>query len=116
MRRDVIKTIFLVAAIVTALYSVHLAGQYEQEARDLSDKIVAARSKYVGDAANNAVDKTVASWEDDHKRLADKSQELNHLFTYVISGFLGLAISVAADLLGQPNPVVPAPVKPQDSQ
>src|SRR5262249_22462275 len=89
------------------------ADDLDRQARNVSDEIVAKRSSFVGDAANNAADKIVASLEEDHKNLVGKSQELNHLFTYVISGFLGLAISVAADLLGQPNPNPPPPPPPK---
>ena len=114
MRRDFIKTLFLIAAILAALYCARRADQLDTQARSISDEIAAKRSAFVGDAAPNAADKIVESLERDHDNLVGKSQELNHLFTYVISGFLGLAISVASDLLGQPNPNVPPPVKPQD--
>ena len=116
MRRDVIKTIFLVAAILAALYCAHRADQLDDRARSLSEEISTKRSTYVGDAASSAADKIVAPLEAARVDLSQKSQELNHLFTYVISGFLGLAISVAADLLGQPNPNPPPAVKSQDSK
>jgi hypothetical protein len=116
MRRDFIKTIFLVAAIVAALFCARRADQFDDRAKNISDEIAAKRSAFVGDAATNAADKIVESLEKDHENLVGKSQELNHLFTYVISGFLGLAISVAADLLGQPNPNATPPAKPQVSK
>jgi hypothetical protein len=117
MRRDLIKTIFLIAAILAALYCARRADDLDKQARSISDEIATKRGAYVGDAAaTNGADKVVESLQEDHKNLILKSQELNHLFTYVISGFLGLAISVAADLLGQPNPNVPPPVKAQGSQ
>lgn len=110
---------FLVAAVLAALFCARRADDLDRRAEDVSNRIVAKRSTFVGDAASNAADKIVASLEDDHKKLADESQELNHLFTYVISGFLGLAISVAADLLGQPNPnplpANPPTTKPQEN-
>jgi len=116
MRRDVIKTVFLVAAILAAVYCAHRADQFDDRAKSISDEIAAKRSAFVGDAATTAADKIVESLEKDHENLVSKSQELNHLFTYVVSGFLGLAISVAADLLGQPNPNPTPPVKPQEQK
>jgi hypothetical protein len=116
MHRDVIKTVFLVAAILAALYCAHRADQLDGQARSLSEEISAKRSAYVGDAASSAADKIVAPLETARLDLSQKSQELNHLFTYVISGFLGLAISVAADLLGQSKPNPSPAVKPQDSK
>jgi hypothetical protein len=116
MRRDVIKTVFLIVAVLGAVYCTRRADHFDAQADNLSQQITKIRSTYVGDAASNAADKIVQPLEKDRDDLRAKSQELNHLFTYVISGFLGLAISVAADLLGQANANPPPPAKPQESR
>jgi hypothetical protein len=100
MQRDAVKTIFLTTALLIALYCNYRADMIDERARSLSDEIASIQRAYIGNLSGSAVDKAVEPLEATRLELAHESQELNHLFVYMISAFLGLAISVAADLLG----------------
>jgi hypothetical protein len=115
MRRDTIKAVFLATALLTGLYCNHRADSFDRQARSLSEQIASIRRFYIEDASGSAaVDRVVEPLEATRLALVQKSQELNHLFIYVISSFLGLAVSVAADLLGQHFPTNSKPSEPTD--
>jgi hypothetical protein len=98
-----LKAAFLLVAFGVAGFCAYKADNFDQEAHRYSEEISVTRSRYVGDATGNAADKIVKPLEDDRDRLVKKSDEMYHLFTYMISGFLGLAISAASILLGLPR-------------
>ncbi|MDW5265933.1 MULTISPECIES: hypothetical protein [Acidobacteriaceae] len=115
MRRDTIKSVFLATALLTGLYCNHRADSFDRQAQSLSEQIASIRRFYIQDESGSAaVDRVVEPLEATRLALVQKSQELNHLFIYVISSFLGLAVSVAADLLGQHFPTNSKPSEPTD--
>ena len=119
MKAITAKVFFLLCIIAAAFYCSYRGDQIYEKAHALSEEISTKRSKYVGDAAGSPADKVVKLLEDDRDTLIKQSAEMNHLFTFVMSGFLGLALSVASDLLGRSHEVTGAltqPPKPGNEQ
>lgn len=103
MKGALLKTAFLFVALGVAAFCAYKADVFDQQAHAYSEEISSVRSKYVGEATSASADRVVKPLEDDRDRIVKKSDEMYHLFTYMISGFLGLAISAASILLGLPR-------------